>query len=208
MGEYTNGIERINIELSLRNKLQLLDALELFFMRGNLPLGKSDDAGEIPSAELLEDRVQQALQLLREVRALWQQWYSQLDTPQPEGRTFFELLQDGTLRASWKQQVLKSLQTLFAGAAFAPILAECRRIHREVLRGRVWVALHMHAGDGNVHTNIPVNSDNSMGSSPASTASASPSWSSCAMTRSPPSPSTSGASTRRGDSTRASCCAT
>ncbi len=25
--------------------------------------------------------------------------------------------------------------------------------------GRVWVALHMHAGDGNVHTNIPVNSD-------------------------------------------------
>ena len=23
----------------------------------------------------------------------------------------------------------------------------------------MWVALHMHAGDGNVHTNIPVNSD-------------------------------------------------
>jgi FAD/FMN-containing dehydrogenase len=35
-----------------------------------------------------------------------------------------------------------------------------KRIHKEVLRGRVWVALHMHAGDGNVHTNIPVNSDN------------------------------------------------
>jgi ferredoxin len=29
-----------------------------------------------------------------------------------------------------------------------------------VLQGRVWVALHMHAGGGNVHTNIPVNSDN------------------------------------------------
>ena len=28
-----------------------------------------------------------------------------------------------------------------------------------MLRGRVCVALHMHAGDGNVHTNIPVNSD-------------------------------------------------
>ena len=39
-------------------------------------------------------------------------------------------------------------------------MTECRRIHKEVLRGRVWVALHMHAGDGNVHTNIPVNSDN------------------------------------------------
>jgi ferredoxin len=32
-------------------------------------------------------------------------------------------------------------------------------IHQRVLKGRVWVALHMHAGDGNVHTNIPVNSD-------------------------------------------------
>jgi FAD/FMN-containing dehydrogenase len=31
--------------------------------------------------------------------------------------------------------------------------------HKDVLRGRVFIALHMHAGDGNVHTNIPVNSD-------------------------------------------------
>ena len=43
---------------------------------------------------------------------------------------------------------------------FEPIVQECRRIHQQVLCGRVWVALHMHAGDGNVHTNIPVNSDN------------------------------------------------
>ena len=63
------------------------------------------------------------------------------------------------MRASWKTQVLAPLQTIFAGAAFAPILAQCRAIHKEVLHGRVWVALHMHAGDGNVHTNIPVNSD-------------------------------------------------
>ncbi|WP_028997732.1 DUF3683 domain-containing protein [Azohydromonas australica] len=161
MGEYTNGIERINIELSLRNKLQLVDALEAFFSRGNLPLGKTDDANEIPSAELLEDRVQQALQLLREVRALWTGWLDHLDMAQAPygGRSFFELLQDTSLRASWKTQVFKPLQGLFAGASFAPILEECRRIHKQVLRGRVWVALHMHAGDGNVHTNIPVNSD-------------------------------------------------
>ena len=37
---------------------------------------------------------------------------------------------------------------------------QCDAIHAAVLRGRVFVALHMHAGDGNVHTNIPVNSDN------------------------------------------------
>lgn len=161
MGEYTLGIERINIELSLRNKLALLVQLEAFFAQGNLPLGKTDDAGEIPSAELLEDRVQQALALLREVRALWQGWLAGLDIVQPDvQRSYFDQLQDGSLRASWKRQILKPLQGLFAGAAFTPIIDECKRIHKEVLRGRVWVALHMHAGDGNVHTNIPVNSDN------------------------------------------------
>jgi FAD/FMN-containing dehydrogenase/Fe-S oxidoreductase len=161
MGEYTDGIERINIELSLRNKLQLAERLEAFFAAGALPLGKTDDAGEIPSAELLEDRVQQALALIRETRALWQHWLANLDGVQADsGRSAFAQLQDGTWRASWKTQILKPLQGLFAGAAFAQVIDECKRIHQEVLRGRVWVALHMHAGDGNVHTNIPVNSDN------------------------------------------------
>jgi FAD/FMN-containing dehydrogenase/Fe-S oxidoreductase len=160
MGEYTLGIERINIELSLRNKLALVGALRGFFETGNLPLGKSDDAGEIPSAELLEDRVQQALTLLDEVERQWRQWMQELDVERDGERSFFEQLQDYTLRASWRRQILKPLQDLFAGAPFAPIVAECKRIHKEVLRGRVWVALHMHAGDGNVHTNIPVNSDN------------------------------------------------
>jgi FAD/FMN-containing dehydrogenase len=52
------------------------------------------------------------------------------------------------------------LRAIFDGGAFKPILDEAQAIHKRVLRGRVFVALHMHAGDGNVHTNIPVNSDN------------------------------------------------
>ncbi len=160
MGEYTLGIERINIELSLRNKLALVDALKAFFGQGKLPLGKSDDASEIPSAELLEDRVQQAQTLLAEIGARWARWKDELDLPRDEERSYFDQLQDHSLRASWKTQILKPLQSIFAGGAFAAIIEECKRIHKEVLRGRVWVALHMHAGDGNVHTNIPVNSDN------------------------------------------------
>ena len=161
MGEYTEGIERINIELSLRNKLELVDALEAFFMKGQLPLGKSDDAGEIASAELLEDRVQQALALLQDVGEQWRYWLAHLDEVQAgTGRSYFVDLQDHTLRASWKTQIKAKLQDIFAGSALKPIVDECQKIHGQVLKGRVWVALHMHAGDGNVHTNIPVNSDN------------------------------------------------
>ncbi|MGS0968541.1 FAD/FMN-binding oxidoreductase [Burkholderia glumae] len=185
MGEYTDAIERINIELSIKNKLQLLDALEAFFRTGDLPLGKSDDANEIPSAELLEDRVQHALELLRQVRARWEFLRERLDMPlreaqhylvqlghgklaagfaaradaQPEA-TVFHIMQDRTIRVSWKQELRAELRAIFNGGAFKPILDEAQAIHKRVLRGRVFVALHMHAGDGNVHTNIPVNSDN------------------------------------------------
>ncbi|WP_287497249.1 FAD/FMN-binding oxidoreductase [Pandoraea sp. CB10b_02] len=185
MGEYTDHIERINIELSLKNKLQLVDALEAFFEAGNLPLGKTDDANEIPSAELLEDRVQTALTLLRDVRARWEFLRDHFELPlanaiallnrygirdldvalnerlnkQPETR-LIDLLQDRTVRVSWKLEIRAELRQIFAGAEFKPILDEAQAIHKRVLHGRVFVALHMHAGDGNVHTNIPVNSDN------------------------------------------------
>ncbi|MFZ2218412.1 MAG: FAD/FMN-binding oxidoreductase [Rhodoferax sp.] len=152
MAEYTDGIERINIELSLNNKLALCDALEAFFAEGNLPLGKQDDASSIPSAELLEDRVGQALALVREVRQLWGSWLRDVES-------LFPQLQDHTLRASWKTQLRLPLQQIFTGSAFEAILKECTAIHQRVLKGRVWAALHMHAGDGNVHTNLPVNSD-------------------------------------------------
>ena len=153
MAEYTDGIERINIELSLRNKLKLCAELEAFLSKGQLPLGKSAETSDIAPAELLEDRVAQALAVLHDVRELWQNWLTQVDV-------LFPQLQDHTLRASWKTQIRIPFETIFSGEAFQPILAECQTIHQRVLKGRVWVALHMHAGDGNVHTNIPVNSDN------------------------------------------------
>ena len=152
MAEYTDGIERINIELSLRNKLALCDALTEFFNQGHLPLGRQDDADEVSAAELLEDRVAQALERVAEVRTLWHGWLEQVEP-------LFAQLQDHSLRASWKTQIRQPLQQIFSGQAFEPILKECNAIHQRVLKGRVWVALHMHAGDGNVHTNIPVNSD-------------------------------------------------
>jgi Fe-S oxidoreductase len=152
MGEYTDGIERINIELSLKNKLQLLNELESFLQQGNLPLGKSED-GDVPEADLLEGRVSQALELIASVRQEWLGWSQNMDQ-------YFSALQDRSLRASWKLQVRAELRNIFGGISFDPILKECEAIHKKVLRSRVFVALHMHAGDGNVHTNIPVNSDN------------------------------------------------
>jgi FAD/FMN-containing dehydrogenase/Fe-S oxidoreductase len=152
MGEYTDGIDRINIELSLKNKLQVLDGLESFLKKSALPLGKSDAEYEIPTVEILGDRVQQALELIAKVRTRWADWLTQMDT-------YFPQLQNHSLRSSWKEELRSELRIIFGGLTFEPILTALEAIHKNILRKRVFIALHMHAGDGNVHTNIPVNSD-------------------------------------------------
>ena len=149
LGEYTDAIERINIELSIRNKLELVDGLERHF---------SDAA----AANGLADRRNEALELLGKVRSRWRYLLDSMDGAAPQGLSgsVFERLQDRSIRVSWKTELRAELEHLFVGESRAPMLAECDALHREVLKGRVFVALHMHAGDGNVHTNIPVNSDN------------------------------------------------
>ncbi len=152
MGEYTDGIEQINIELSLKNKLQLLDALDSYLKQPLLPIRANEEIEDISHAEMVGDRVQQAHALIHDVRNQWSEWLARIEN-------YFPQIQDGSLRASWKTQLLTPLQILFGGAAFELVLKEIITLHQKILRKRAFIALHMHAGDGNVHTNIPVNSD-------------------------------------------------
>jgi len=142
LGAYTEGIERINIEFSVQNKLALLDALEEYF----------SNELKVEDKDLLGDRPGRALELVRRVRGRWQAIAADLEH-------YFDQLQSYALRLSWKTEVRDELRRLFDGSAFRLILEGAEAVHKRVLRGRVFVALHMHAGDGNVHTNIPVNSD-------------------------------------------------
>ncbi|MFN3543382.1 MAG: DUF3683 domain-containing protein [Thiobacillus sp.] len=155
LGDYTDGVERINIELSIANKLKLCDALGDFFA-GTLPLLEDDDTVADP-AQVAEKQAQ-AQALVAAVRQRWATHLADLDAPH-EGGTVFTALRDKVIRVSWKRELRRELHQLFVGREYTRILEACDRIHKDVLKSRVFVALHMHAGDGNVHTNIPVNSD-------------------------------------------------
>ncbi len=177
MGDYCDGIERINIELSTRNKLELCDTLAEF-LRGDLPLDQGD--ANLAADELIGDRREAALNYIEAVRKRWEWLLENLDMPLAEAeREFatygvqagelsnraadpklFHRLQDYSIRVSWKTEIKPRLNKIFDGTIFAPVLERIEALHAQVLRGRVFVALHMHAGDGNVHTNLPVNSDN------------------------------------------------
>jgi ferredoxin len=175
MGDYCDGIERINIELSTQNKLALCDALAEF-LQGELPLDTGD--ATISRDELIGDRARTpsttwpgapplavaarqprpaagrgraAVRRRRGGRRAVQPRRQPAAVPPPAGLLRPHLLED---RAQAR------LDKIFDGQLFGPVRDGIKKLHKQVLRGRVFVALHMHAGDGNVHTNIPVNSDN------------------------------------------------
>ena len=195
MARYTDGIDRINIELSTANKLALAQAVLDFLAQDvtKLPIAPGDDPDFAKRSldELLGQRLEDARKVIHQATARWRFLMDAMDMPvkglfptlkahgleslfdeqskllgpwqaaidQGRDPKLFELLQDRSIRIAWRQDVLKPLNELFSGVYFEPIRNAIQAIHSRVRRSRVFVALHMHAGDGNVHTNIPVNSD-------------------------------------------------
>ncbi len=166
LGDYSDGVERMNIELSLGNKLRLCDELE-HFLCGELPLVHESES--LPAQEIISGRAEAALALVSQVRARWRWLLDRLDSavagsPLPADhvhpdKSALRALQDGSVRVSWKSELRQPLLEVFSGRDFQAVCRHFDEIHQRVRKSRVFVALHMHAGDGNVHTNIPVNSD-------------------------------------------------
>ena len=195
MGEYTDGIERINIELSTRNKLRLLDELDRAARRADARPGEPARAegGGAGAASAARRAPATGQALIADTRERWQFLLSQIDRPLVEVLRGFRAASGWRSCARWSTiasratsvpgargaapaavppaagpfdpRVLEDWRCarrsakILQGQAFEPLLRGCDDAHRRVLRSRVFVALHMHAGDGNVHTNIPVNSD-------------------------------------------------
>ncbi|MDO9151457.1 MAG: DUF3683 domain-containing protein [Methylotenera sp.] len=166
LGDYSDGIERINIDLSIKNKLKLIEALKVF-MQGELPLQADEDGNA--DLNMVKTKQTMALALLDDLRTRWSFILDNLDAPVSilgeAGKAFshyenvFRAVQSYDLRISWKRELKRPMADIFAGREYQKILERCDEIHKQVLKSRVFIALHMHAGDGNVHTNIPVNSD-------------------------------------------------
>ena len=173
VGEYFEGVERINIELSLSNKITLCDKLTEYLLQCDLVTDSK--IIDLPPHDLFETWRQEALDLIYQVQSRWKMMQENLDKPividwlksidqkvlpkDIASLSIFSVLQKRILRVSWKEEIKKPLFTLFDGNLFSGLRDKLLKLQEEVLRERVFIALHMHAGDGNVHTNIPVNSD-------------------------------------------------
>jgi len=163
LAEYSEGIERINIEYSLRNKIDMLDAMVDFVktqageIEQYLATQKSEEEQRI-----FQRKRESALALFEGVRQNWQGRLDGLDktAPADAAESVLEQFLARTIVVSIRQEILAPLAEIFSGDALRKVRERFARIHARLLHDRLFVALHMHAGDGNVHTNIPVNSNN------------------------------------------------
>lgn len=176
LDEYSRGIEAINIEQSIANKLAIMDAVLAFL---DTDIGQlcrcADFADSEENRRIMADKQAAARALVQKARDRWQAVLEHLQENAEQHRdlldeTALAHLQPGDsllhlmlrreLRQSYREEVEQRLKDIFAGQDLKPLRAELDSIHRKIRDSRLFVALHMHAGDGNVHTNIPVHSHN------------------------------------------------
>jgi FAD/FMN-containing dehydrogenase/Fe-S oxidoreductase len=175
LSDYNEGIERINIEYSIRNKLTMIEAVGEY-LRGALPeLRQSDDYEDSEeNRAIVASKTSTALQHLQQVGERWGAVLERFESPardcdvlldvtartaRREGDRLIDLLLRRDLRISWRTEIARPLKDIFGGREFEAVRARLDKIHTDVRSSRLFVATHMHAGDGNVHTNIPVNSN-------------------------------------------------
>jgi len=173
--EYSENIERINIEQSTDNKIRITQALAEFLQQDLAAMQLMPEMERSREDEaIMATKVQAALALLLAVRERWSVLLSHADEASESHRALFgpgaqqqirvgdrliDLLLRRDERISYHQEVAQPLKEIFGGREFEAIHQRFDEIHRDLRSSRLFVALHMHAGDGNVHTNIPVNSN-------------------------------------------------
>ncbi len=176
LAEYAEGIERINIEQSIRNKLTIIEAVRGYVATLDLAQAYGPDYEASREAEaILHDKKAAAIGLLDRVHGHWRSILENLDAPaaahaellgeaarakaRPSERLIHLLLRRD-LRISYRRSIERPLKDIFAGREHEAVHRRLDAIHRGIRFNRLVVATHMHAGDGNVHTNIPVHSNN------------------------------------------------
>ena len=173
LSEYNDFIEHLNIEFSIANKLEVLDGIHAYLKGVSRKIAKGDalnvSASGVEDDGFLANKLARCHQCVSSTRAYWQACLDGLDAPAIELKhdpdnvicdayeTLFRVIQRGALRISYRSEVETILMDLLRGhdALQQGVCAQ----HRKTLSRRIVIATHMHAGDGNVHTNVPVNSN-------------------------------------------------
>ncbi len=147
--DFADFIEKLNFEKELLNVLHCIDHIKELIIEREV---KASDS--VPVQRLVDCK-----EYLTEVREKYQDYFSDLIDKNKTGekKSIFRQLQDGNIRIEFDEDIVQYMRKMFHG--YEQFLQMFEKVVAAERKRRIIIATHMHAGDGNVHVNIPVYSN-------------------------------------------------
>ena len=151
--EFADFIENMNFIKELNNSLFTIEHITGFLK----------EQTEKVNEDLPRERSETFIKKLNEISEYYKSYKSELETTGISGSGFagidkplFRQLQDENIKFSFEEDIVKPFRQVFHG--YENVLNEFSSIVESERIRKIIIATHMHAGDGNVHVNIPVHS--------------------------------------------------
>jgi len=154
---FADFIEMLNIRKELENYVGLINDVDEFYTNKAL----EDDS-------FLPHKLKTFLAQLQEIKSTFMQYIGNIGQPVDvlkdvdsrftgDTRLVFEYIRDNDLLINLEKKVIESFRQLFHG--YDELIEEITGLFRDRRNRKIIIATHMHAGDGNIHVNIPVHSN-------------------------------------------------
>ncbi|MDH5682048.1 MAG: DUF3400 domain-containing protein, partial [Spirochaetota bacterium] len=154
---FSDFVDHMNLEKDLLTNNEIIDRVT------DMLSSQTADEGD----SFLLTKIDSYKQHLAQLRNTYQTYYDGLDkpadavlgkenNPSNNGHSLFDLFQEGDMRLTFDEDVVDNFHQAFHG--YDELIATFDDIVKDRLNKKVVIATHMHAGDGNIHVNIPVHS--------------------------------------------------
>jgi FAD/FMN-containing dehydrogenase/Fe-S oxidoreductase len=154
--DFSDFIDRLNLQKELENNCTMIDELTEYFKTLQ---GKED--------VFFQSKIESYISYINEVKAKQTEYIHNIEKPAgslsletitaDKDKPLFELLRDGDLQFTIADTVLNRFRKNFHG--YNEIINSFDEIVEFRQSRKLIIATHMHAGDGNIHVNIPVHSN-------------------------------------------------
>lgn len=154
---FSDYVDHQNLERDLKTNILIIDDANDYLQKMDIP---EDDS-------FLKTKIENFKDYSQKIKATYEAYLTHLDHPAREifsgdssfaneNRSLFDLYQEGELTINFNEDIITHFKHGFYG--YDEILEDFDENVKERLNKKVVIATHMHAGDGNIHVNIPVHS--------------------------------------------------
>lgn len=153
---FADFIDKLNLTRQLENNCDVVRAVREYLV-----------GMDISEDDFLHSKRDLLLEKLNELEETFSRYKTHIETPvkdvypdsdiyQTEKRTIFEMARDGEIDVSIDEQLVEIFRKTFHG--YDEIITSFDELVNDIVTKKIIIATHMHAGDGNIHVNIPVHS--------------------------------------------------